>query len=135
MWGSLGVCGGVALGLFVVYALDMPKGQSVIDRPQTRIIGAANVENRLNAAELRHEIHKSGVCQLGLEMARTGRRPVYDEDSDEFRMEDMSESVHVDLIKFFARKVLPDAKEIYTVEEKADHDRWTALAAEIEVVC
>ncbi|KKL92245.1 hypothetical protein LCGC14_1886630 [marine sediment metagenome] len=106
---------------------------SVLNKPKTRIVGQANLENRLDSAELRREIHKSGICYLAIEMAKTGRRPVYNEESDEIEMEVMSEAAHVDLIKFIARKVLPDAREIPTVEEKATHDRWTAIANTIEV--
>lgn len=110
-------------------------GKAVLDKPITRVIGKANLDNRLDAAELRREIHNSGICYLAIEMAKTGRRPVLDVDSGKIVMETMSEAAHVDLIKFIARKVLPDAKEIPTVDEKAALDKWTAvIAADAEVV-
>ena len=109
------------------YCVGMATGQTVLDKPTTRIIGKANLNNRLDAAELRREIHSSGICYLAIEMAKTGRRPVYDDESDEVKMEVMSEAAHVDLIKFIARKVLPDAKDIPTIDEKAALDRWAAV--------
>lgn len=118
----------VDLGRSLGYTVGMGSpGTAVLDKPTTRVIGKANLDNRLDAAELRREIHNSGICYLAIEMAKTGRRPVYDEESDQVVMEIMSEAAHIDLIKFIARKVLPDAKYIPTVDEKANLDRWAAV--------
>ena len=62
-------------------------------------------------------------------MAKTGRRPVYDEESGEIVMEVMSETAHLEMIKFIARKVLPDAKDAPELDEKAALDRWAAVIA------
>ena len=100
------------------------------DRSVTRAIGKGNVDNRLDATELRREIHQSGVCYLAIEMAKTGRRPVYDEKTGKVVLETMSEAAHVDLIKFLTNKVLPAAlKDVSTIDEKAAHDRWAAIIA------
>lgn len=103
----------------------MPRGTAVLDRGTVRIIGKANIDNRLNAAELRKEIHKSGVCYLAIQMARSGQRPVLDEKTGDILMETLSEAAHIDLIKFLTGKVLPNAKEIPTADERASIDKWS----------
>lgn len=108
-------------------------GNTILDAPTTRVIASTNVDNRLGTAELKREIHNSGVCYLALEMAKTGRRPVYDEESDKVVMEVMSEAAHIDIIKFIVKKVLSDAKEIPSTDEKAAHDKWAEISATIEV--
>ncbi len=109
-------------------------GQGVLEVPKTRAIGKHNVDNRLSVTELRREIHDSKVCYLAIEMARTGRRPVYDAKKKKMVLENLSEAAHIDVIKFLANKVLANAKEAPTADEKAAHDKWAAIATKVEVV-
>lgn len=119
----------------MLYAPIMPDHTSVLDKPITRVIGKANIGNRLNAAELRTTIHDSGIAYLAIEMAKTGRRPTsYDEETGKFIYEQMSEAAHIDMIKFIVKKILPDAKEIATVDQKS-LDHWAGvISAEAEAV-
>ena len=117
-----------------MYAPDMADNTSVLDKPITRVIGKANIGNRLNAAELRTTMHYSGIAYLAIKMAQTGRRPVCHSDSEEVIWEEMSEAAHVDMIKFIVKKILPDAKEIATVDQKS-LDHWASvIASEAEAV-
>lgn len=116
----------------MLYASRM--GTQVLDKRETRVIGKGNLDNRLSAVEIRTAIHDSGIAYVALEMAKTGRRPVYEEESEEIVWEDMSEAAHVDMIKFIVKKILPDSQDRSTVEEKS-LDKWAAvIAAEAEPV-
>ena len=86
-----------------------------------------NVGTRFEVAELKKIIHKSGVCLIAIEMAKTGKRPVWDRELKKVVMEDMSEAAHIDMLKFIVRKVLPDIKEIETVDDKKALDAWAAV--------
>ena len=125
-WFGRGLLWGLECGMVA----GMPVGTTVLDKPTARAIGKSNLDNRLDASQLRREIHQSGICHVVLEMAKTGKRPMLREDEDGTESvvwEEMSEAAHVDVIKFMVRKVLPDAKYIPTVDEKAAHDKWTAI--------
>ena len=108
---------------------------NLLDKPKTQVIRKANIDNRLNATELRRTIHESGVAILAIEMAKTGRRPIeYDEETGKFTWEEMSEAAHIDMIKFIVKKVLPDSKDLHTADEKS-LDKWASIiAAEAEPV-
>ena len=73
-------------------------------------------------------------------MAVTGRRPVMHDETDEqgkriIEWEDMSEAAHVDMVKFIVQKVLPNAKEYDSKEDRAALDKWAdVIAADAEPV-
>ena len=101
---------------------------TVLDKPQTRIIGEANLGNRLSVAELKSAIHDSGIAYIAIEMAKSGKRPLYDQESDTVTWEELSEAAHVDMIKFIVKKVLPDSRDYPTVEEQS-LDKWANIIA------
>lgn len=87
----------------------------------------SNTANRLTISEIKREIHDSGLCYVAIEMAKTGRRPVLNEETNKIVMEVMSEAAHIDMIKFIVKKVLPDSKERETVDDKRAHDHWAKV--------
>ena len=86
-----------------------------------------NAGTRLEVAEVKKKIHESGICLIAIEMARTGKRPVWDEELKKVIMEDMSEAAHIDMIKFIVKKVIPDAKEIEVADDRKALDLWAAV--------
>lgn len=102
-------------------ALELPRRQT------SGVVGAAV---RLTAVQLKAEIHDSGICNVALEMAIKGKRPVFhkDEDGKEvIQWEELSEGAHIDMIKFIVKKVLPDAKEYDSVDDRKALDKWADL--------
>lgn len=83
-----------------------------------------NASNRLNVSEVKRLIHDSGICLVAIKMAETGRRPVFNEKKNILEWEEMSEAAHVDMIKFVTNKVIPNAKEQETTEDKKALDAW-----------
>ncbi len=99
-------------------------GVQVAARKSTAI---TNAGSRLEVAEIKKLIHDSGVCRVAVEMARTGLRPVFDDESEKVVMEPMSEAAHVEMVKFIANKVLPNAKDHETVDDKKAIDAWAEV--------
>lgn len=87
-----------------------------------------NASVHLSVSEVKQQIHESGICYVAVEMAKTGRRPVLDEDGV-VKWVDMSEAAHIDMIKFIVKKVLADAKDVAIIEKKASLDKWEAVIA------
>lgn len=122
--------GAVAFRLRVAYDGDM--ADALIASPIKESAGVVRAGNRLTAVQLKQEIHDSGICHVALEMAKTGKRPMLQEDG-EVIWEELSEAGHVDIIKFMVKKVLPDAKEYDSVDDRKALDRWASvIAAEAE---
>lgn len=111
----------------MVYAWGMPRSQ--IQTTVRKSSAITNAANRLEIAEVKKLIHDSNVCHVAIEMAKTGLRPVWDEESSRVVMEQMSEAGHVEMIKFIVKKVLPDAKEIETTDDKQALDAWAEVIA------
>lgn len=105
----------------------MPRSQ--IQTTVRKSSAITNAANRLEVAEVKKLIHDSNVCHMAIEMAKTGLRPVWDEESSSVIMEQMSEAGHVEMIKFIVKKVLPDAKEIETTDDKQALDAWAEVIA------
>ena len=138
-WGSLrctkGTVGrllGLALCVALWYTVGMSSG-SIVLRAAKKSTAITNAGTRFEVAELKKLIHKSGICLIAIEMAKTGKRPVWDRELREVVMEDMSEAAHIDMLKFIVRKVLPDIKEIETVDDKKALDAWAAVIEAEEV--
>ena len=99
--------------------------------------GVVSAGVRLTTVQLKTEIHESGICHVAIEMAVTGKRPILHEEGGEriIEWEDMSEAAHLDMVKFIVRKVLPDAKEYDSKEDRASLDKWAdVIAAESQAI-
>lgn len=115
----------------MVYAVGMP--DTALAVPKKKIAGVVRSSIRLTAVQLKQEIHDSGICHVVLEMAKTGKRPIFREGKVEW--EEMSEAAHIDILKFMVKKVLADAKEYDSVEDRKALDRWAdVIAADAEPV-
>lgn len=115
----------------------MAEALLAITKQQSSGVVSAGV--RLTAVQLKQEIHDSGVCHVAIEMAKTGRRPMFhageDGEPDSVTWEEMSEAAHIDMIKFIVKKVLPDAKEYDSVDDRKALDKWASvIEAEVHPV-
>lgn len=101
-------------------------GKAVLDLPQQKPAGIVSAGIRLTTVQLKKEIQDSGLCHVALEMAKTGKRQVMAKDGSVV-FEELSEAAHIDMIKFIVRKVLPDAKE-YDSQDDRDHvAKWAGF--------
>lgn len=103
--------------------------EPILARRKQESSGVVSAGVRLTAVQLKQQIHDSGICHVAIEMAKTGKRPVLQEGTDNVVWEDLSEMAHVDMIKFIVRKVLPDAKEYDSTEDRKALDRWADVIA------
>ncbi len=125
---------GLDVGAVVRYCVGLPEPLLAIRTQESSGVISASV--RLTAVQLKQEINDSGICHVAIEMAKTGRRPVFvegkDGEPDSVEWQDMSEASHIDMVKFIVKKVLPDAKEYDSVEDRKALDRWAdVIAAEV----
>jgi hypothetical protein len=123
--------GAVAFGWGGVYDGDM--ADALLATPIKESAGLVRAGNRLTAVQLKQEIHDSGVCRVVIEMAKTGHRPVWNEQSGEVEMEVMSEAGHIDILKFIVKKVLPDAKEYDSIDDRKALDKWANVINAVPV--
>lgn len=127
---------GLDVGPVLRYGVGMP--DAALAAPRKESAGLVRSGLRLTAVQLKQEIHDSGICHVALEMATRGKRPIVREDDDGesvVEWEDLSEAAHVDMIKFIVKKVLPDAKEYDSVDDRKALDRWASvIAAEAEPI-
>lgn len=116
---------GLDVGRVVRYGVGMPK--SLVQTAARKSSAITNAGNRLEMAEIKKLIHESGVCMLAIEMAQTGQRPVLDPESGEIVKEQMSEASHVEMVKFMVGKVISNAKEQETTDDKQALDAWAEV--------
>lgn len=85
-----------------------------------------NVGSRLEIAQLKKLIHESGVCVALLNMAVTGKR-LFGEAEEEIPLQ-----VHIDLMKFMANKVLPNARDMGEAKSDAQQALWAEKAKHLQ---
>lgn len=110
-------------------ALQRQHAAAIVSDPSA----LSNASSHLSVIQIKEQIHESGICYLAVEMAKTGKRPMFirseDGEPDIIEWQEMSEAAHIDMIKFIVRKVLPDAKDVQIADKKASLDRWEAVIA------
>lgn len=116
---------GLDVGAVVRYCVGMPKSE--VQRSVRQSAAITNAGNRMEMAEVKKLIHDSNVCALAIEMAQTGYRPVLDLETGEIVKEQMSEASHVEMIKFIVAKVIPNAKEQESTDDKQALDAWSKV--------
>ncbi len=116
-------------GVAMTTALQRQHAAAIVSDPSV----LTNASVHLSVAEVKQQIHESGICYAAIEMAETGKRPLVirgeNGEPDSVEWEDLSEAAHVDMIKFIVKKVLPDAKDVQIADKKASHDYWEAVIA------
>lgn len=108
-------------------ALETQHAAAIVSDPSV----LSNASIHLSAVQIKQQIHESGICYLAIQMAQTGKRPIAKKDgeSGDIEWQEMSEAAHVDMIKFMVKKVLPDAKEYDSSDDRKALDKWAAVIA------
>lgn len=101
--------------------------------PKQVSAGVVSAGVRLTAVQLKQEINDSGICHVVLKMAKSGKRPILQDDDKTVVWEEMSEAAHIDILKFMVKKVLPDAKEYDSVDDRKALDKWAAVIEAVPV--
>lgn len=122
---GVGHPGGLALGFGMWYSVGM--AERALTKGVRKTSAITNAQNRLELAEVKKLIHESKICYMAIEIAQTGRRPHYDEETEQVVMVSLSEAAHIEMIKFVVKKVLPDAQEHESVDDKESHAHWAEI--------